>query len=406
MRIAVVNWTRRSVGGVEQYLTDVMPALVAAGHDVAFWCEVDQPIDRRPIPLPEGVPVICAATQGVAAAIAGLRAWNPDLLYVHGLEEPEIEEQLLAVAPAVLFVHGYYGTCISGAKTFKNPVITPCHRTFGWQCLLQYYPRRCGGWSPVTMVREFHRQTDRRELLARYRAIVTHSSHMQREYSRHGLSSSQIFNIRYASASEAEGASAARRVHAHHGGAWRLLFVGRMDRLKGGRELLESLPGVVKALQHDVHLTLAGDGPAQQEWRRQAADICRREPKLRVDFCGWVGREEIEHLFANADLLVLPSLWPEPFGLVGLEAARHRLPVAAFAVGGIPDWLQPGINGYLANGDPPTTEGFTEAIAACLKNRGTHERLRDGAARVSAAFDYRQHLDTLLRIFADVAHAA
>ena len=71
----------------------------------------------------------------------------------------------------------------------------------------------------------------------------------------------------------------------------------------------------------------------------------------------------------RADLLVVPSLWPEPFGLVGLEAARHRLPVAAFAVGGIPDWLRPGVNGYLAPGDPPTPGGLADAIIACLRIR-------------------------------------
>ena len=63
-------------------------------------------------------------------------------------------------------------------------------------------------------------------------------------------------------------------------------------------------------------------------------------------------------LLAQSDLLVLPSLWPEPFALVGLEAARHRLPVAAYAVGGIPDWLTSGENGYLAPGDPPTVDGL------------------------------------------------
>ena len=67
---------------------------------------------------------------------------------------------------------------------------------------------------------------------------------------------------------------------------------------------------------------------------------------------------------ASADLLVVPSLWPEPFGLVGLEGARSRLPAAAFAVGGIPDWLRSGVNGYLAPGDPPTPAGWP-TLSSC-----------------------------------------
>ena len=85
----------------------------------------------------------------------------PGLVYVHGLQDPQIEHQLLDIAPAVCFAHNYYGTCISGGKTFKNPTMTPCHRVFGGACLVRYYPRRCGGWNPITMVQEFRRQADR-----------------------------------------------------------------------------------------------------------------------------------------------------------------------------------------------------------------------------------------------------
>ena len=56
----------------------------------------------------------------------------------------------------------------------------------------------------------------------------------------------------------------------------------------------------------------------------------------------------------NMDLLVVPSVWPEPFGLVGPEAAHHGVPSAAFAVGGIPEWLVDGVSGHLAAGDRPT----------------------------------------------------
>src|SRR4029453_10161053 len=100
-------------------------------------------------------------------------------------------------------------------------------------------------------------------------------------------------------------------------------------------------------------------------------------------------------------LLVLPSLWPEPLALVGLEAARHRLPVAAFAVGGISDWLSSGRDGFLAPGDPPTIGGLVSAIAACLKDGETHQRLRQGAGSLSADFAFERHVELLLRAFAD-----
>ncbi len=125
-----------------------------------------------------------------------------------------------------------------------------------------------------------------------------------------------------------------------------------------------------------------------------------------MNFTGWVGRSDIDALFARSDLLVLPSLWPEPLALVGLEAGRHRLPVAAFAVGGIVDWLVPGRNGYLAPGDPPTVQGLTAAIVACLRDRPTHARLRDGAGGLSAEFSFDAHVELLLHAFDEAVHVA
>ena len=409
MRIAILNWSNRRIGGTGTYLSTLMPYLQRAGHDIALWHEVDKPADYDLIPTPAGTPTWSVAGLGLETALAELSGWRPDLLYAHGLLDPHVERRTLDIAPAVFFAHNYYGTCISGAKTFKNPVIEPCDRRFGWQCLAQFYPRRCGGWSPVTMMRLYRQQRDRLELLSRYRAIVTHSEHMQNEYINHGLTASRVFNVKYGS--DLEGRGETRGVAARAGAdigddsrPWRLLFVGRMERLKGGLELLDSLPHVVDTLGRRVDITLAGDGPERAAWERAASAL--RGDRIQVHFTGWVGRSEIDTLFARSDLLVLPSLWPEPLALVGLEAGRHQLPVAAFAVGGIVDWLIPGRNGHLAPGDPPTVAGLTAAIVACLRDPQTHARLRDGAASLSAGFSFDSHVELLLRAFSEAARAA
>ena len=81
----------------------------------------------------------------------------------------------------------------------------------------------------------------------------------------------------------------------------------------------------------------------------------------------------------DSDLLVVPSTWPEPFGLIGPEAGLHRLPAAAFAVGGIPEWLSDGVNGRLAPGDPPSAAGLARAIVECVRDPAELARLRNGA---------------------------
>ena len=408
MRVCLITWTNRQVGGVETYLSKVIPELARAGSEVGFWYEKDSSPDREPISLQMAKRTWGVEQIGRDRALAGLRDWQPDVLYSHGLLDPELEAQILEVAPAVFFLHSYYGTCISGAKTFKSPTIRPCDCRFGWPCLLRYYPRRCGGWSPLSMVREYQRQHDRLELLTRYKAILTHSRHMVDEYAAHGLRVQQIalpigpaeenFELLARSTTALEDAEHLSPPRT----PWRLLFVGRMDLLKGGRTLLQALPRVVGTLQRPVSVIFAGDGPERHAWEQLGHQLSADQPELTVQFVGWRCTEELTEVLDSSDLLVLPSLWPEPFGQVGLEAGLRAVPVAAFAVGGIPAWLEPGVNGHLAPATPPTSRGLAEAICRCLASRDTHHSLRLGALQLSRRFAMDPHIAELMNVFQNV----
>jgi glycosyltransferase involved in cell wall biosynthesis len=336
--------------------------------------------------------------------LAALRDWEPDVLYCHGLESPELESRLLQIAPAVTFLHCYVGSCITGHKTFQAPETRPCDLSFGAACLLRYYPRRCGGLNPLTMWRLYRTQSKRLGLLRRCGRLVTHSEHMVREYARYGLAVQRVPAYPGSGAGTSGTCqSAAGSVPEGPGSVARLLFVGRMDPLKGGAVLIEALPRVAEGLGRPVHLTLAGDGPARAEWEARAARQQASRGDVRIEFPGWVRRERLGHLFAEHDLLVVPSLWPEPFGLVGLEAGRACLPVAAFAVGGIPDWLSEGVNGALAPGDPPRPSGLADAVVRCLRDPEQCRRLRAGARSRAGEFTMGRHLDYMEGVLARAA---
>lgn len=410
MRIAIVNWSTRRVGGVETYLNTIIPELFRAGHEIAFWSELDLPAERARIELPAGAPAWCVAVLGKQKALQSLREWQPDVIYSHKLSDPDIEREVLAVAPSVFFAHDYNGTCISGTKTFRFPVVQPCSRRFGRACLAHYFPHRCGGLNPITMFKLYGLQAKRQENLHRYDAIVTHSDHMLAELINHGLSPRRAYSFPYyvqpaypeaKPGIGAEGLSIANPpAPASVTGDLSLLFSGRMEYLKGGHVFIEALPHVSQALKQTLHVTFAGDGRERGALERQAASV--RNGKLTIDFTGWVDRPRVEALLKKCDLLVVPSLWPEPFGLVGPEAGQFGVPVAAFNVGGIHDWLLDGVNGYLAAGDPPTSAGLAEAIIKCLQDPTTHSRLRIGAVQVSQQFNIKSHLTALLDVFTNV----
>jgi glycosyltransferase involved in cell wall biosynthesis len=422
LRIAIVTWSRQKVGGTEAYLESVIPELLDRGHQLAFWSEATVPSGRDQIRLPNEVAHWCAKDLGDRRALKVLRDWQPDVIYCHSLMKPKLEDGILKIAPAVFFAHAYYGTCISGAKMFKSPTPTPCSRRFGLGCLLHYYPRRCGGLNPITMLRLYRLTAKRLQHLARYKAVVTHSKHMRNEYLNHGLEPGRVHNLSYyphqaerrfgqdnlnitdtgfekaktKAMSVGEAVSAARP-------SWRLLFLGRMDFLKGGRLLIDALPLVSKSLNLPIHVTFAGDGPDRKIWERRAARVQAQNRNVMIQFAGWVKSAKREALFRDSDLMVLPSVWPEPFGLVGPEAGLRQLPIVAFDVGGISDWLWNGVNGYLANADPPTSQNLAEAIIKSLTDPAKYESLRHGALEVAEKFKMENHLRKLLEVLETVS---
>lgn len=411
MRIALVNWSSRKVGGIETYLDGILSGLVSAGHEVSLLHERDEPVDRPRVRMPDGAARWCVTELGREQSLAQLRRWRPDVIYGQGVLDPTLESGTLDIAPAVFFAHAYYGACISGTKLFRLPVMRPCSRRFGWRCLALYYPRRCGGLSPVTMLREYRRQSWRLRLLRRYEAVVTHSRHMRQEYLKHGLPADRVHDFRFGAAhgirprdGDEPRTPVATPQEAHR--PFRLLFMGRMDAGKGGPLLLRALPIVIAALKRGVTMTFLGDGPLRTLWQEQAARIAAGAVGLGVHFDGWVSaaEERTRHLAAS-DLLVVPSVWPEPFGLVGADAAGSGLPVAAFAVGGIPEWLADGVNGHLASASPPTAEGLAAAIVSCLSDPDHHARLRRGAGDMAGQFSLDLHTAGLIRLFERVATA-
>ena len=398
MRIAVVTWCDRIVGGAETYLASVIPALVHAGHEVRVWVERTAEPTRERI-APGELMAARAVDVGAERWLMQLNDWHPAVIYSHGLTRPALEARLPPSIPLVFFAHNYFGTCVSGEKTWKSPSARPCTRRLGAGCLAHYYPHRCGGLSLRTMWRGYRTQSRRLHLLRRATALLTASDHMRREYLRHGFAPAvlKVVPLPVVGLDTPAGRSTDRGDR-----LIRLVFAGRMDHLKGGHVLIESLPLLGERMQRPVHVIFLGDGPARGTWESSARKIMTASHEWEIVFRGWVDRETRDATFADADLFVMPSLWPEPFGLAGLEAGRFGLPTAAFGVGGIPEWLTDGVNGAVAPLDYAPAASLAHAIGRCL-DPGHHGQLRDGAREVAGRYTMDRHLAALLPVLEGAA---
>ncbi len=314
--------------------------------------------------------------------------WNPDLVYSHSLHNIDHESRFTSRYPTLGYIHTY-NTCISGNKSHQFPYSTPCTKKFGLSCLGHYFPRRCGGLNPFTMLKLYQNNRQRFSLSKQYHALAFASNYMRDEYIRHGLSPDKCHLLPLPiPGQEPDLQPPDKRSFTN-----RLLFIGRLTNLKGTHYLLKALPELIKSLGKKIELIIAGDGPELPRLKEYT-----RSAKVPVEFTGWVNRQRREELMRSVDLLVVPSLWPEPFGLVGIEAGCVGLPAVAFEVGGIPDWLIPGETGELASGNPPRISGLTQAIVRALSDRDYHHRLRMGAWKKSHEFSMEIHIERLMNI--------
>jgi glycogen synthase len=148
---------------------------------------------------------------------------------------------------------------------------------------------------------------------------------------------------------------------------WRLLYVGRLDPRKGVDTVVDALP----LLPPEATFVLAGSGDVGYE-----RELRRRVAGKRVEFLGAVSRSRLLSLYADADAVVFPVVWEEPWGLVPLEAMGRGRPVVATGRGGSGEYLVDGDNCVLfPAGD---AGGLAEAVRRVASDAGLRARLRDG----------------------------
>lgn len=157
-----------------------------------------------------------------------------------------------------------------------------------------------------------------------------------------------------------------------------LIFVGRLVSDKGASVLLEAMA----LLEAKPRLTIAGDGPERASLERQAIDL---ELQSRVDFIGAQTSEELAKLLRQHQILVVPSRWQEPFGIVALEGIASGCVLVGSAEGGLAEAIGPcGLT--FPNGD---AQALAHALSRLLEDPAEQNRLRQNAAAHLARFTPR-----------------
>jgi glycogen synthase len=169
---------------------------------------------------------------------------------------------------------------------------------------------------------------------------------------------------------------------------WRLLLPGRIDARKGHRTAVAALAH----LPGEARLTIVGAGDDAL-----AAELAR-DPRVRMT--GPLAPGALAAAYADADAVLLPAEWDEPWGLVPLEAMAVGRPVVATGTGGSGEYLRAGRNCLLHRA------GDAEALAAALRRLAAEPALRDRLREAGFATARRHTLSAFVERVCDAHERA
>jgi glycosyltransferase involved in cell wall biosynthesis len=378
------------VGGAERYWETVLPALASRGARVRLLArEISggAPVasGARAIAWSnEDDPPSADAARDVADA---LRRDRPDVVVTASVFDTAVLDAVRANAARwIVRVHDHRAFCPTGDRVYPQFEM-PCTAPMGAACRGATIVRGCVHGPRPSSFRRIAEREAVRDRLATADIVLVSSEHMRATCVANGIDAARIAITPPPLPDAAYAARPAKRPRART-----LLFASRLTPRKGLRSLLGSLAHMPAADR--PRLIVAGEGDAEERDARAQAE----RDGVGVTWRGRLTASELRTAIDAADAVAVPSLWPEPFGLVGIEAQARGRPAVAYRVGGIGEWIG-GAGIAVRRGDE---RALASAISAVLDDpawpalaataRANAERYRLGA-----------HVERLLDIFRGAA---
>ena len=184
-----------------------------------------------------------------------------------------------------------------------------------------------------------------------------------------------------------------------------LLFVGRLERLKGVDVAIRALAELRRRGHRDVRLLVLGEDSRdanESEKERLKAVAQRESVRDAVEFVGSVAHHELPYFYSAADACVMPS-YSESFGLVGLEAQACGCPVVGSGVSGIRSVVRDGVTGFLVDSHDPSD--YADRIGRLLDDPDLARELGMRGQLLAQRFTWGRTADRLVDLFGSLVES-
>lgn len=394
MKILHVNMASFG-GGIEEYLLRLSEELERRGHESLLLH--GENAAGRSLPMKSRIyfidgithPLCRDLSDKLVAATEILGRERPDLVFFHQVLNPRLVDLLSKRYPSLRFVHGFKMVCPDGRKTLKARGVF-CEFPLNYLCQVRAYRYKCmprnvfqgvPAISGAKRIAQIHKE--------RSYTIVA-SQFMKKVMLCNGFEEKRIAVIPpFTALPELES-------HDSINDLPMIISVGRVVKEKGMDYLLQAFASV----KEKAKLAIIGDGPFLSELKSQAQ---RLGILSEVSFPGWLSPNELKSYYQKCSMVVVPSTWPEPFGMVGIEAMSYGKPVLASDVGGISEWLKHEETGFLVK--PKDSVALAKRISFLLERPELARKIGGkGREEVKVHFVPGAHVDQLFLVFHQAVH--
>jgi glycosyltransferase involved in cell wall biosynthesis len=314
---------------------------------------------------------------------------NIDIIHVHSISNPSLIRALFKIRPVVRSMHEPRIACPGQGKFWRNSEKI-CDQPFGLHCFYHAYKEGCCNRHPKRLLKAYNNvKFETTEGKQNYKAIIVMSEYMENEAIKVGYKKDQLFlNPHFT-----EPVSDVDLVDQSNSEKKSIIFIGRLSRTKGVHYFIEC---GVRLLEkgYKVQLDIVGDGHDADYFKEKIPE------KYINDFIfhGWQSRENINRLLNQSYLMIFPSIYPEAFGISGIEAMMRGKPVVGFDVGGVSTWLKDGLTGFAV--EVKNVEEMSKKIYELIEDKELYNKISvSNRSFAIKNFNISKHVNTLVNTY-------
>ena len=170
-----------------------------------------------------------------------------------------------------------------------------------------------------------------------------------------------------------------------------ILFVGNVSKHKGVHILIKAFK---KIKEKNVRLHIVGKGKDLEYFKKLAGN------DKRIKFYGFVDKKTLDKLYEKANIVVVPSIWYDNSPVVIYEAFQNGCIVIGSRIGGIPELIKKGFNGYII--EPNRDYLLKEWLKRTISNRKKLQKMSSNSLKSVHQYGLSKHIAELIRLYKSI----